>query len=181
MRAALVFQTAERAVAVDGERDFFKAADRSRTCVNDIRSPALTIGITGVHPEQIARKQCRLFSADAAAYFDNDILLVIRIFRKEQERKLALEHFALASEGRQFAVQHRAQFFFVRLFEQQSIFFDIGENLFVCPKFGNDRLERRVLAIDFRKSGNIGNDRRIARHRFQFQKTILNRLQLVNQ
>ena len=65
--AALVFEFAEGSRAVNRENNFLEAADCRGICVDNVNVPTLPLGVARVHPEQLARKECRLLAADAAA------------------------------------------------------------------------------------------------------------------
>ena len=86
--AALVFQTAVRSYAIDEKRDFLKSADLRRIAGENLRPPALPLGIARIHTEKTRREECRFLSSDTAANLDNDVLVIVRIARPKENRQL---------------------------------------------------------------------------------------------
>ena len=89
MYSALVFKTGEHAVAAYIYRPFFKSAQLGGVYVDVFDAPAVLFGVHFVHTHDFHGKQCRLFSACAAANFYYDVFVVVGIFRKQQNFQLA--------------------------------------------------------------------------------------------
>ena len=83
MRAALVFELAVCCRPGHEERDFLKSADLRLAAAQDLRPPALPLGIARVHTEEACGKESRLLAADAAANLDDDVLVVVRVAREK--------------------------------------------------------------------------------------------------
>ena len=47
--------------------------------------PAVPLGVAGVHPEQLGREQRRLLAAGAGADLDDDVPVVVRVARQQQD------------------------------------------------------------------------------------------------
>ena len=83
MRAALVFQTTVRACTADEKGNFLEAPDLRRIAAEDLRPPALPLGVARIHAKEAHGKERRLLPTDAAANLDNDILVIVRIARQK--------------------------------------------------------------------------------------------------
>ena len=91
--AGLVFQTREGAVALDGEDDFFEAADAGFVLREDFNAPAAFFGVAAVHAEQVARKEGGFIAAGAGADFDDHVAVVARVLGHQQGFELFFEGF----------------------------------------------------------------------------------------
>ena len=148
------------------KRDFLKSADLRLVAAEDLRPPSLPLGIARVHAEETCGKERRFLAADAAANLDDDVLVVVRVTRQEEDRQLFCKAFALRLRRGD-------------LFEQQFLHLGIrlGEHFlvlgdgflrlavrFVC---GHDGRQRGVLARVPLPARHIRHDGGIAEERFE--------------
>ena len=89
--AALIFQLAVHTPALDGGRRFLEATDASVAARHHVEFPALALGVLRIHAEQLAREQRSLVAAGARANFEHDVLLVVLVFRDEQNLEVGDE------------------------------------------------------------------------------------------
>ncbi len=106
MHAAFVFQAAERIFPCDGENRFLHAAQLGHAGFKHLGLPAVTLGVSHVHPHQHRAKQRGFLAARAAADFHHDVLLRIRVFRQEQQLNFALSHFEPGRDCIEFFLRH---------------------------------------------------------------------------
>ena len=132
-------------MARDHESDFLEAADLRRVRVHELDLPALLLGIARVHAEEVARKQRGLLAADAAAYLDDDVLLVIRVLRQEQDGQLFVERLLLLHEVRELRLDERVHLVVERFREHRLGLLDALDDLFIAPEFRDDRRQRGVF------------------------------------
>ena len=144
VRAALVLQTTVCARTVDEKGDLLKAADLRRIAAQDLRPPALPLGIARIHTEKARRKECRFFSSDTAANLNNDVLVIVRIARQEENRQLLCEDIARCFRLCNLLGEHLLHLG-IRLGEHFLVLVDGCK----CPLIGgirlDDRRECRVL------------------------------------
>ena len=99
VHAALVLQAAVGAAALDRGDDFLDAARAALAARHDLELPALALGVTAVHAEEIGGEERGFVAARAGADFENDVLVVVWVFRHEQEAKLAEQRVALLGQS----------------------------------------------------------------------------------
>lgn len=92
MSATLELHFAVSTATVNHEDHFLETAEIIHVDVHQLYLPALRIGKTGVHPVQIGSEQCRFISAGRTANFDDNVLIIIRILRQEQNTDGLLQH-----------------------------------------------------------------------------------------
>ena len=85
MHAALVFQYAVDTFARNGEDDFLVASDSTFREARYSHLPALLLDILRIHAEEVAGKQSRFVAARTASYLHDDVLVVFRVGRNEQQ------------------------------------------------------------------------------------------------
>ena len=78
--ARFKFQTTVRAQADDAGDDFFITAQLAFVGGDDFNLPAVALGVTAVHTQQIAGKQRGFVAARSGAHFDEDVFVVVGIF-----------------------------------------------------------------------------------------------------
>ena len=127
---------------------------------HQLELPALALGEARVHPEQIGGEQRRFLAAGAGANFEDDVLLVVRIARREQDAELLLELLALRDERLQLLLRERAHvgiaaggelLRLLLLFEERLVravdvdrLLDFRDRLGVRPVFGRIGLHGRI-------------------------------------
>ena len=89
--AALELEPRIHAVACDAEHDLFIAAQLGLGTAHHLGLPAAPVRVHRVHAVQIGRKQRAFLAACAAANFDIDVLLVVRVLGQKQELELSLK------------------------------------------------------------------------------------------
>ena len=75
----------------DARNDFLVAAEFALALRHDLDLPALALGITRVHAEEIGSEQRRLITAGTGADFEKDVALVVGIFRQQLGLQLLFE------------------------------------------------------------------------------------------
>ena len=100
MDPALELEPAPRAASLDEEDDVLQTPDAGRARVHDFDLPPLPLGVLRVHPREIGGEERRFVTAGARPNFDEDVLLVVRILRLQQDLELALEPWLPALELR---------------------------------------------------------------------------------
>ena len=89
--AALELEPRIHAVACDAEHDLFIAAQLGLGTAHHLGLPAAPVRVHRVHAVQVGRKQRAFLAACAAANFDIDVLLVVRVLGQKQELELSLK------------------------------------------------------------------------------------------
>ena len=79
------------ALADDARDDFLVAAHLARAFRHDLDLPALALGVARVHAEQVAGEQRRFVAAGAGADFEEDVALVVGVFRQQQLLQVGFE------------------------------------------------------------------------------------------
>ena len=88
MDARLEFEAGVGAVAGDLERDLLVPAEFGRVGTQDFCLEALGLRVHGIHAQKGAREQGGLFPAGAASDLDDDVLVVVRVSRQQQDLEL---------------------------------------------------------------------------------------------
>ena len=89
--AALEFQSPENAVAANGRDDLLIAAHIALGDALDLHLPPAVLGVSLVHPKQVAREERRLVAAGSCADLQDGGGVFIGVARREQEGKFALK------------------------------------------------------------------------------------------
>ena len=89
--AALELEPRIHAVARDAEHDFLVAAKLGLGLAHDLGLPAAPVRVHRVHAVQVGRKQRAFLAACAAANFDIDVLLIVRVLGQQQDFQLVLK------------------------------------------------------------------------------------------
>jgi hypothetical protein len=91
MATRFEFQFRVHAEADDLGDDFLVPTHFALALRNQFDLPALTLGITEIHPEQIAGEQRGFVATGAGPYFQKDIPLVVGILRQQLSLQFVLE------------------------------------------------------------------------------------------
>ena len=91
MGTAFVLQLAISSLSLYGKGNFLETANFGRIGIHNIDLPALGLSITGVHSKQIPSKKGSLLATYTATNFYNNILVIIRISRQQQNRQLFIQ------------------------------------------------------------------------------------------
>jgi len=89
--AAFVLHDAIDAFASHGADDFLVAADGSLAVAADSHLPSFLLEEFRVHTEEVACEECRFVAAGAAAYLEDDVLVVLGVSRYEQKLYLLFQ------------------------------------------------------------------------------------------
>jgi len=100
----------EHALAGDAGDDLLEAARVGRRSGDHLDPPALRFGVALVHPEQVAREQCRLVATGAGADLEHRRALVGGIARQQREREFPIGGFQQRAVLVQLVRRHRAEF-----------------------------------------------------------------------
>ena len=73
-----------------------------------LEAPALPLGEPAVHPEQFGGEQRRLVAARAGADLEQDVLLVVRVLRDEQDLRCSAAARHAAPPGRELLLRELA-------------------------------------------------------------------------
>jgi hypothetical protein len=149
MRAALVLEHGERAVALDLE-GVLAVADVER-----LDPEAAALGVAAEHPEQVAGPQPGLVAAGAALDLDDDVLVVVRVALDHRDADLLLE----LPEALARALQQLAQLGVVAVLGEELLRTGrvVGRAAPLLGQLGGG-LEPVVLAPDLGEPAAIGDD-----------------------
>ncbi len=111
MHTAFVFQNGIGALARYHKGDALHAADTDFFHFGGLHLPTSALGIMYIHPIDFRGKERRFIAARARAYFDDNVLIIIRVFGKKQYFQLLLQFFHSFFRRRQLFFQHFPHFF----------------------------------------------------------------------
>ncbi len=80
-----------RALPHDADDHFPVAAQLARQLGHDFRLPAVALGVTDVHPQQVAGEQRRLVAAGARAYFQEHVAIVVGVAGQQRRLQVGFE------------------------------------------------------------------------------------------
>ena len=106
VHARLVFQCAIDLFARHAEDDFLEAARGAFRVAGHGHFPALHLAELGVHAEEVPGKEGRFVAARSAADFHDDVLVVLRVGRNEQQLDLFFYFGDALFGGGQFLAGH---------------------------------------------------------------------------
>src|SRR5690606_11656465 len=113
-------------------------AGRALARREDLDRPALPLRVAAVHTEEVGGEERGLLSALPSPDLEDDVLLVVRVGRKEQELDLALERPALRLELRELELRELPQ---LRIGESFLVLFDLLRDVPVTRERAHERLE----------------------------------------
>ena len=145
MRPALILEFTVCTGTADEKGDLLEPADLCRIAAEHLGAPTLSLGVACIHAKETRSKKCRLLAAHTAANLDNDILIIVRVARQEEDRQLGGETVALRLRRRDLLHEHRLHLG-IGLGEHLLILINGGKRPSVGLVRLNDRRERRVLA-----------------------------------
>ncbi len=109
MHAALVLELGVDLVAADEGDDFLESADARFAAGGDFHLPVLRFGEAGVHAENLGREEGRLVATGARADFEDDVLVVVRILRQEEDAQFLFDAVLLGLELGDLHLGHFAE------------------------------------------------------------------------
>ena len=167
MHAALILQPRECAATAHLEDDFLEAAAARLAVAEHLGLEAMLVGPPHIHAEEIIRKQRRLIAARAGPDLDDDILLVQRVFRHQEQVKLLLARRLLGFEARHLGAGHLGQLG-IALVSGHAV--RVGQLGLGCPVGAVDRyhiLDLGLLAAEVGQPRRVGGCRLIGHQRVQ--------------
>lgn len=91
VHARLIFQARKHVLALDRGDHFLETAKLSFIGLHDLDLPAVEIGITLVHAQQVGREQRRLIAAGSRAHLQDDAFLVGFVLGQQQQLDAMLQ------------------------------------------------------------------------------------------
>ena len=129
--------------------------------VGHLGLPAVALRVAQVQSEQLRREEARLVAAGAGADLEDDVLLVVRVLRDEEELELLLGGLEPRAELRELLLRHLAEVR-VLLGEERLVVLDVLQELPVRAERVHGRLDRGALLRDLlealagRGDGRVG-------------------------
>src|SRR5690606_33567250 len=161
MHAGLELEPRVRALADDPADDLLVSAVLAFARAQHLDAPALVLGVSAVHPKEIAGEKRRLVAAGPGADLEEQVRVVLRILRHEVQRELALALLEPALERLRLLLAERPHLRVVAVREL------LGRGQLLLepairgevPRHG---LELRILARQLAKAILVGDRLRIA-------------------
>ncbi len=91
--SAFVLKSGICPISLNRETYLLESAQFRLVCVEYLGLPAASLGVHGIHTEKRACKKRSLFASRAAAYFYNNVLVVVGVFGKQQYLQLFAKRF----------------------------------------------------------------------------------------
>src|SRR5688572_29404130 len=178
MHSALVFHPAVGALPFDVDDDLLDAALGRFAERHHIELPALSFGVTRIHPIEIAGKQCRLLATAAAANLDDDVLVVVWILRQQKNLQLLFELTAALFEPLEFLLRQRPHLR-VGAFGELLCLGDFSNDALVLAVFVDERFDFRQRLCLLTVFGLIVLDCRRPERRHQLLVSRFDRCELI--
>ena len=178
VHAALVLHPAVDAAPFDGRDDFLEPARAALAGGHHLDAPSLFLGEAAVHPEQIRGEERRLVAAGTRADFEDDVLLVVRILRNEEDLEILQQRLAPHLERLQLLARQIAHVGIVAVDE----LLGARDVLFDAPVLAELLHERLELGERLRRAavfGRVGLHLRRAELGHQLVVLVLDAQQLV--
>ncbi len=144
----------------------------------DLDLPALALGIAGVHAEQIAGEDRRLVTAGTRAHFQEQVAVIARIARHQQQGQCFVQLLQALLRGDDFLVGQFAQ---VRVLAHRFGGGEIGLGAGFVGQRSSDRLQLRKLARERAETVVVTDHGRVGQQAFQFFAALGQRFQLTAQ
>jgi len=177
MHAAFVLHGAVNVRPLQAENDFFEAAHRARRGVEHFQLPALALGKTAVHAEQIAGKQRRLVAARAGPDFHNGVAPIHFVLGDQAQSQVFLDGRQPLLQFFQLMPGHADQFW-VRLgADQLAQALLLGQQALVGFDRFDDGAQAGVFASQLGQPLRIGGHLRVRQRLRDFLVTAFDFLQ----
>ena len=108
MDAALELEAAVGAVAADLDDGLLDAVDAGLVRAQHLGLVAVGLGVAQVHPEQLGGEQRRLVATGAGPDLEDDVAVVVRVARQEQDLELVEELRLVGLQAGDLVAGHRA-------------------------------------------------------------------------
>ena len=151
------------------------AAELRLVEVRDLGLPPVRIGVHVVHPIKRMRKERRFFSADAGADLQNDVAVVIRVTRQQQDTQLLLELRAAGPVLLDLLARDLVQ---LRVAQQRLRLRDLRLTGGIRPVGLHDRLQLALLAAELCEHRRVGIVRRVGQLALKLGIPVFNLSQL---
>jgi len=167
-----------RAVADDAHDDFLVAADLAGVFRHDFHLPATALGVACVHAQEVAGEQRGLVAAGAGADFEENVALVVGVFRQERglQRRFQVRDFRFAVG--QLGLGQFAQF---RIGEHFAGRFLVRFNLPILAIQRHHRGEIGMFAGELAVAVHVASDFRLRQQGVEFLQPLVGASELVRQ
>ena len=179
--AALEFETRIRALALDHEADLLKAAKLGLIGTDALGLEALCRRVHRIHSIEHRGKQRGFFAARPLPNFDDDVLVVVRVFRQQQNFQFFVERLAPAALGVKFLRSQFAQLAFrTRVVAQFRRAVAGGDGGLVFAVFFDDGQETFALLHQGGEAVLLGKDCGVGERFFDFGKALFGFFEIFN-
>ncbi len=178
MHPRFVFHRGVNRLAREGNGHILHPSHGARAEVDNLGFPAAFLGIAQVHLQDLGRKQTGFVAARPCANLEDDVLLVIWVFRDQQNLELLLELVPTFFEPGQLLPSQSLQLRPVGPGEQLLDVSQVRNHLLIVSEGIDQLLQRGALPGNFLELGGVRQYLRIrkvrgeaieaARHLFQF-------------
>ncbi len=169
--AAFVFQPAEGALPRDQRDDLLESAHSAGGgAAHHLDFPAGGLRKAGIHSEEVLRKEARLITTCPGPDFKDNVLLVVRIPRQQQDPQPFRERFQGFLQLGQFLPGKLPQLF-VAFPEKRLVLIDAASGFFVFPEGFDQWIEIGVLLGILLIDPGFADNGRVAQELFQIPVT----------
>ena len=131
VRAVFKLQLGVDIIPGNHQGDFLKAADFGLVFIDHFDFPALLFRVVKVHIIEVGRKEAGFVPTGSSTDFHDDVLIIIRILRNQQDLQFLFQLFLPVLGFRQFVLRHRRQVRVVSLPQHFLIILDGLGNLLI--------------------------------------------------
>ncbi len=168
-------------LAADRDDDFLVSSQVDLVLAHDFHLPVALLGIAAVHAEQVACEQRGLVAADAAANLHDDVPLVVRVFREQQNRELVIELLFLRHEVCELLLNEVAHLVVRLLGKHRLVLGNAARDILVHAEALDDGRELRVLLVHALPAVDVRHHRRVGNQRLELPEFVFDRLKLFEQ
>ena len=181
MNAAFELQLAVGAAAFDQSNNFLETANARGIGRKNFYTPTLSLRIPGVHSEHVRHKQSGFVAACARANFENDVSLVIGVFRQKQELEIGLASGKPFFESDKFLMSHRLQVRIGFIANHGFGLADSASQIAILAELRHDFAQFAVRAGRFLVLLAVGNDFRTGQLPIEFFVTSFGRAKSIDE
>src|SRR5690606_27598293 len=172
VRAGFEFQLGKHIVTLDAGDDFLVAAMLAGVFREDLDAPALLLGVTRIHAEQVAGEDRRLVAAGAGAHFQEHVAAVVGVARQQHALQAVLEGFQLGARLLDLFLGHGAQLR-ITVLEHFAGAFEVGLHLAEIAVGEDDRLHLGIFLGIGAELVLVGDHLGVAEQRGELLVTVL--------
>ncbi len=180
VRTGLELELGVDVVTLDAGDHFLEATVLALVGRQHLDPPALLLGITRIHAEQVAGEDRRLVATGAGADFQIDVAPVVGVLRQQHALQAVLQLDQRLTGLGDFLLGHLAQVR-VAVLEQRLGTFEVGLHLAQLAEGGDYRLDLGIFLGVRPKLALLGDHLGVAEQRREFLETIAEVVQLVQQ